>query len=113
MLLPKEALRFNALTVIIISLISYFYSSSITALIPMFFGLMLFLLYYLYDKNNKLIAHIAVLLILLLLVGFQKPLSGAIDRSDLFAILRVTLMILATTYTLVCLIKSFIEARKK
>ena len=68
MLLPKSV-KLNGLVVIVISLISYYFSTSITALIPSFFGLFLIILH-LYDKNNKLIAHIAVLLILLLLLVY-------------------------------------------
>tara|TARA_A100001011_G_C13926319_1_gene681320 strand:- start:92 stop:433 length:342 start_codon:yes stop_codon:yes gene_type:complete len=112
MLLPKSALKLNGLVVIVISLISYFFSTSITALIPSFFGLLLIILHFLYDKNNKLIAHIAVLLILLLLAGLYKPMTGAIDRSDPFAIIRVAAMMLTTLYVFICFIKSFIEARK-
>ena len=112
MLLPKSALKLNGLVVILVSLISYYYSTSITALIPSFLGLLLIILHFLYDKNNKLIAHIAVLLILLLLVGLYKPMAGAIERGDSFAILRVALMMLTTLYVFICFIKSFIDARK-
>tara|TARA_Y100001970_G_C14201853_1_gene841576 strand:- start:37 stop:378 length:342 start_codon:yes stop_codon:yes gene_type:complete len=112
MLLPKSALKLNGLVVIVISLISYFFSTSITALIPSFFGLFLIILHFLYDKNNKLIAHIAVLLILLLLAGLYKPMTGAIDRGDSFAILRVAIMMFTTLYVFICFIKSFIDARK-
>ena len=77
-----------------------------------FFGLFLIILHFLYDKNNKLIAHIALLLILLLLAGLYKPMTGAIDRGDSFAILRVATMMLTTLYVFICFIKSFIDARK-
>ena len=113
MLAPKNALKLNSLVVISISIISYLITTSITALIPLVFGVLLIILYYLFDKNNKLIAHIAILLILLLLVGLNKPLTGAIDRADSYAILRVSLMFFTTVYTLICFIKSFIDARKK
>ena len=106
MLLPKSALKLFGLVVIVISLISYYFSTSITALIS--FGLFLIILHFLYDKNNKLIAHIAVLLILLLLAGLYKPMTGAIDRGDSFAILRVATMMLTTLYVFICFIKSFI-----
>ena len=112
MINPKSALRFNSLIVVLIGLISYSNSSSATALIPVGFGLILFILFMLYDKNNKLIAHIAVLLILLLLVGLYKPFAGAIERGDSIAMFRVGIMKLATIYTLICFVKSFIDARK-
>ena len=52
MLLPKSALKLNGLVVILVSLISFYSSTSITALIPSFFGLFLIILHFLYDKNN-------------------------------------------------------------
>tara|TARA_Y100001970_G_C13858952_1_gene663106 strand:+ start:86 stop:427 length:342 start_codon:yes stop_codon:yes gene_type:complete len=113
MINPKNALRFNSLIVVIIGLISYFNSSSPTALIPVGFGVILFILFMLYDKSNKLIAHIALLFIVLLLAGLYMALMGAIERTDSFAILRVSLMMVTTSYALVCFIKSFIDARRK
>ena len=109
---PKLILKYNSSILIIISLISYYFSTSVTALIPFFFGCILSIVYFLYDKNNKLFAHIALLVILLLLFGLWKPFSSAFDRHDNFAILRVGTMILFNLYTVICFVNSFIKARK-
>ena len=109
---PKVALKYNIIVLSVISLLSYYFSNSVTALIPFFFAVILAIIFLLYEKNNKLFAHIALLVILLLLFGLWKPLSSAFDRSDSFAIIRVSCMILFNLYTLFCFINSFIQARK-
>ena len=48
----------------------------------------------------------------LALIGLVKPLTGAMDRSDVYAMLRIGLMQLVSLYSIVCFIVSFIEARK-
>ena len=64
-------------------------------------------------SENKLISHIAVLLTLLLLIALFMPLSSAIGRGDLMAMLRVGLMLLTTGVALLFFIKSFIDVRRK
>ena len=110
---PKKAALLNSSILILIGLISYYYNStSVTALIPVFLGLAIFLCYLLYDKNNKVFAHICVTLMLLAFVGLFKPIMGAIGRSDSYAILRIGIMQLISLYSMVCFIISFIKARK-
>ena len=53
-------------------------SPSPTALIPLFFGVALLLCYPGIKKENKIIAHVAVLLTLIVLVALFMPLKGAI-----------------------------------
>ena len=113
LLKPKKAALLNSTILILIGMIGYYYNStSITALIPVFLGSGIFLCYLLYDKNNKIFAHIAVTLMILALLGLFKPMMGSIDRSDLYATLRIGLMQLVSLYSIVCFIISFIEARK-
>jgi len=83
-----------------------------TALIPVVFGVVLALLSPGVRKENKIIAHIAVLLTLLVLGGLVKPLLGALDRSDGLAIMRVGVMIVSTVVALFFFIKSFIDVRR-
>lgn len=110
---PKKAAFLNSTTLILVGILGYYYNStSVTALIPVFLGLAIFLCYLLYDKNNKIFSHIAVTLMFLALIGLVKPLTGAMDRSDVYAMLRVGLMQLVSLYSIVCFIVSFIEARK-
>ena len=110
---PKKVALLNSSVLIFIGLISYYYNStSITALIPVFLGLAIFLCYVLYDKNNKVFAHICVTLMLLAFAGLFKPIMGAIGRSDAFAILRIGVMQLVSLYAIVCFVISFIKARR-
>jgi uncharacterized membrane protein (UPF0136 family) len=102
----------NSSTLIIIGLWGYFESSSITALIPVVFGFILIVCSKGVKNQNKLIAHIAVLLtviILLSLLGMRLPKSIEFGGLGLF---RVISMILTSTLAMIFFVKSFIDARK-
>jgi hypothetical protein len=109
-----KASLINAILLITLSLWGYLSSEtpSITALIPTFIGVILIAINKGVKKENKVIAHIAVVLTLVILIGLIKPLLGAVDRSDNLAILRVLIMIISTIMAMVYFIKSFIQARK-
>ena len=85
---------------------------SITALIPVIFGVVLLLCYSGIKKQNKLIAHIAVLVTFICLLGLFMPLNGAIERGNDTAVVRVSAMIVSSLTALIFFIKSFIENRK-
>lgn len=104
----------NAITLIILGIWSYFSSDtpSFTALIPVFVGVTLLLTYNGLKKENKAIAHVAVLLTLLLFIALFKPLSGAIARNDTAGLIRVAVMLLTTLLALIYFVKSFIDARR-
>ena len=104
----------NALILIGFGLWAYLGSDtpSKTALIPVGFGAMLLSLYRGVKKENKIVAHIAVLLTLLILGGLLKPLTAAVDREDGLAIMRVSVMIVSTIMALVFFIKNFIDVRR-
>ena len=102
----------NSIVLITIGLWGYFESSSVTALIPVVFGFILILCSKGVRSQNKIIAHIAVLLtlvILLSLAGMRLPKS--IDSGGL-SLLRVLLMISTSTLAMIFFVKSFIDARK-
>ncbi|MEM6538305.1 MAG: hypothetical protein AAF668_11315 [Pseudomonadota bacterium] len=105
----------NALVLIVFSLWAYFASAtpSVTALIPAGFGLALLACYKGVEAENKMIAHIAVLLTLVVLIALFMPLRGAVSRGDGIAIFRVAVMGGATAFAFLAFIQSFIEARKK
>ncbi|MEM6866392.1 MAG: hypothetical protein AAF575_14480 [Bacteroidota bacterium] len=105
----------NAILLIGLSAWGYLSSEtpSITALIPAIIGLLLVLCNKGVKNENKVVAHIAVLLTLLVLIGLIKPLTGALGRNDSMAVIRVVIMILSTVVALVFFVKSFIDARKK
>ncbi|MEM8999559.1 MAG: hypothetical protein AAGB24_04780 [Bacteroidota bacterium] len=105
---------FNALLLIIFSSWGYFSSDtpSFTALIPAVIGVLLLLCNKGVKNENKVMAHIAVVLTLLVLIGLVKPLTGAIARNDFLAVARVTIMLVSTAVAMVFFVKSFIDARK-
>ncbi|MCF7817014.1 MAG: hypothetical protein K9M54_03965 [Kiritimatiellales bacterium] len=108
------AFLINAVVLIGLGLWGYLGSEtpSKTALIPVVFGVVILSLYKGVKKENKIVAHIAVLLTLLILVGLIKPLTASIGREDGMAIMRVSVMILSTVIALVSFIKSFIDVRR-
>ena len=114
LLAPKKALLLNANVLMVIGLLSFSVNNfTPTALIPVIFGWFLLILDLLYDKNTKVVAHIAIVLILLVFISLFKPLTSQIDKSDLFGIIRVFLMQLVSLYAIVCFVSSFIKARKE
>jgi len=104
----------NAVILISFSAWGYFTSDtpSMTALIPLVIGVILLICNPGIRKENKIIAHIAVVLTLLVLIGLIKPLTGAMERGDSAAIFRVVIMLLSTLLATAYFIKSFIDARK-
>jgi hypothetical protein len=104
----------NALILITLGSWAYFSSDhpSITALIPVFAGIMLIGITPGFKKGNRVLAHIAVVLTFLILFGLIKPLTGAIGRSDSLGIVRVSIMIVTSVIAMIFFIKSFIDARR-
>ena len=104
----------NAIILVSFSLWGYFSSEtpSATALIPTAFGMLLVLLNKGVKNENKLAAHLAVLLTLLVIFGLIKPLLGSVERKDYPAIVRVSIMLLSSILAMVYFVKSFIETRR-
>ena len=105
----------NALILIGFGLWAYFGSDdpSKTAFIPVGFGVVLLLCVPGVKKEDKIIAHVAVLMTLLILVALcVKPLPAAINRNDGLAIMRLVVMIASTIAALYFFIKSFIDVRR-
>ncbi len=111
---PFQANALNAVVLIIIGLWGYLGSSdpSPTALIPVGFGVIFALVTPLFRKDNRIVAHIVVLLTFLLIIALFMPLRGAINRGDTLGIVRVALMLATSIFAMVIYIKSFIDARK-
>ena len=102
----------NSLSLIFIGLWGYLEVISPTALIPVIFGVVLLLCTKGLKKQNKLIAHIAVLLtlfILLALIFMRLPKS--LDSGGI-GLIRVIIMILTSIFSMVYFVKSFISNRK-
>ncbi|MEM6942891.1 MAG: hypothetical protein AAF565_03965 [Pseudomonadota bacterium] len=103
----------NAIALIACSAWAYFGGSgSMTALIPVAFALALLACYPGVKAMNKLVAHIAVVLTLIVLVALVMPLSGAIGRGDTAGIVRVGIMMITSAVAMVFFVKSFIDARR-
>jgi hypothetical protein len=103
----------NALVLILMGSWSYFTSEhpSVTALIPVFAGIILISITPGFKKGNRVLAHIAVALTFLLLIAFIKPLTGAISRHDDRGIVRVSIMMATSLIAMICFVLSFIKAR--
>lgn len=112
--LPYKITLVNALILIGLSLWGYFSvaNSSPTALIPCVFGVIFLALSPGFKKQNKVIAHIVVVLTLLIIVALVKPFTAQLEKDNIIAVLRVGLMMLSSTIALIIYIRSFIEARK-
>jgi|TARA_B110000046_G_scaffold169223_1_gene188144 hypothetical protein len=113
-----KASFYNVLnSIVLISLglwgyIDYTDVQSPTALIPVGFGVILLLCTIGLKKENKIIAHVAVLLtlvILVALVGMRLPKSLDSGGVGLF---RVIAMIATSVLSMVAFVLSFIKARR-
>ena len=102
----------NSISLITVGLWGYFEVLSPTALIPVLIGVFLLACYTGVKSQNKIISHIAVtltLLILIALAGMRLPKS--IDKGGM-GLVRVIIMIMTSTLSMIYFIRSFIAARK-
>jgi len=105
----------NSISLIVIGLWGYFAVSSVTALIPVVFGVVLLFCFLIASNKpdlNHIVTHIAVLLtliILLALLGMRLPKS--LDTGGI-GLLRVLVMIGTSALAMVFFVKSFIDARR-
>jgi hypothetical protein len=102
----------NSIVLISLGLWGYFDVQAPTALIPVGFGVILLLCTTGVKKENKIIAHVAVLLtlvILVALVGMRLPKSLDSGGIGLF---RVIAMIATSVLSMVAFVLSFIKARR-
>jgi len=113
---PSRANLINSIMLFFMGLWGYFDVSSVTALIPSIFGVLIFICYLVSLKKpklNKLFAHISVtltLLILFALIGTRLPKSLEDGGIGLF---RLVLMIISSSFAVIIFVKSFIDARRK
>ncbi|MFB6341553.1 hypothetical protein ACE1ET_07515 [Saccharicrinis sp. FJH62] len=112
---PYLANLINSIVLIALGLWSYFGSEtpSVTALIPVFVGVVLLAMVKPMQGGNRVVAHIVVTLTFLLLVSLVKPLTGAIGRDSQIGVIRVVIMMATSLYAMIIFIKSFVDARVK
>lgn len=109
-----KASLINALTLISMGAWGYFGSMtpSPTALIPVFIGVILMVLNNGIKYDNKVIAHIAVVLTFIILIALTKILFKRIGDGNTMAIVRVGLMVATSLFAMIMFIRSFIAAKK-
>ena len=114
---PHKISFVNAMTLISFGLWGYFdgdAEKNITALIPVFFGIIILVLNSGLKKKSKVVSHIVVLLTFFILIALiVKPLISQIESGDQLGITRVSLMILSCLMALIVFIKSFVANRSK
>ena len=104
----------NSIALISMSAWGYIDTNSFTALIPAFFGVLLFILGTMLtnEKLVKLSAHLVVLFTLLILLALIiQVLPGVVERGGV-GLIRVILMISTSAVAMIIFIKSFIDIRK-
>ena len=104
----------NALILILLGSWGYIDSGmeAFTALIPVFVGVILVAVNKGVKNENKIAAHVAVLLTFIILIGLFRPFFSSLERNDTSATLRVGIMIVSTIFAMVSFVRSFIAARK-
>ena len=104
----------HAVSLILLGAYGYLNSDnpSITALIPVVFGIILIACNKGVKNQNKVIAHIAVLMTLLIILGLFMPLRSSFGRDDAGAIIRILIMLITGILALGSFIQSFRNARK-
>jgi len=108
-----KASLINAILLVALGAWGYFSSvtPSPTALIPVGFGVILLALSGGIKKENKVIAHIAVVLTFLVALGLAMAFKGTISRGNTLGMVRVGIMIISTIVAIVYFVKSFRDAR--
>lgn len=111
---PYQINLLNAVVLIAMSAWGYFGSESPspTAFIPAAFGVIFLLMNGPFKNENKVVAHIVVLLTFLLIIALAMPFRGAMGRGDTAAMVRVGIMLATSIVAMVIYVKSFIDARK-
>tara|TARA_B100001758_G_C18406752_1_gene612620 strand:+ start:1626 stop:1997 length:372 start_codon:yes stop_codon:yes gene_type:complete len=112
----------NSVTLIIMSLWAYFTfqapidnpeaTASVTTFIPTILGLILLALNNGLKNENKIVAHLVVLITFLAIGGLSKPFFAALDKNSGIAVFRVGLMLATSILAMITFIRSFIQARK-
>mgnify|MGYP001252966322 FL=1 len=113
-----QANLLNSLTLILFGIWGYIDRDySVTALIPVFFGILLLLCNQGIKKENKIISHIAVAATLLIVVALfitrMEPTILEYKKEVYNPSIRLFAMLLTGTLAMIAFIKSFIQARKK
>ena len=113
MMKPHKISLIHAIALVALGSFGAMSSESMTAWIPTVFGVLLLACNRGVKNENKVLAHVAVLLTLLIVIGLVKPLQGALGREDMAAAARVATMLGLSVVAFATFVKSFMDARKK
>lgn len=103
----------NSFVLIIFGIWGYLAGGSFTALIPFSFGLILLFLYRGVKNEDKVLAHIVVILTAIILIALiAQPLKSALSSGEPEKIFRSSVMVLTSASAMISFILSFIKARK-
>lgn len=111
---PHIASLLNAVTLIVLSVWGYFASgmASLSTLWPVLAGVALIACYGGVKAENKVIAHIAVSITLIVFLALLPPLFAALGGGSILSMMRPFIMLVTTGIAMVFFIRSFIDARK-
>lgn len=103
----------NSITLLLMGGWGYFATKAPSALVPVFIGVVLLSFSQGVKNENKALAHVAVVVTLLGLIGIaSKPLIAALSSDDLMKQIRVIAMTVTSLIALIFFVKSFIDAGK-
>ncbi|MBE0650375.1 MAG: hypothetical protein IH595_05995 [Bacteroidales bacterium] len=104
----------NSVALVVIGLWDYIASQilSSTNMVPVAAGIILLFLYNGIKKEDKIIAHIAVVITLLVFLSLIKPFAEAVETNDKTVLIQNLILMLTGLLSIVYFVKSFIDARK-
>lgn len=104
----------NSTALITIGLWDYLATQTLasTNMIPVAGGLFLLIFYDGVKREDKVTAHIVVIITLFVFLSLIKPFDEALQDSETGATIRYLVMLLTSLLAIVYFVKSFIDARK-
>ncbi len=103
----------NALTLLFMGGWGFYATKAPSALLPVFIGIVLLSFSQGIKNENKALAHVAVVITLLGLIGIvMKPLMAALGSDDLVKQIRAIAMTVTSVIAVIFFVRSFIAAGK-
>lgn len=104
----------NSIALIVVGLWDYIAIQEFasTNLIPVASGVVLLFLYTGIKREDKIIAHIAVIITLFAFISLITPLIHAVDRGKIAMLIRNLILIVTELLAMAYFVKSFVDARR-
>jgi len=104
----------NSVALVFIGLWDYIATQTLssTNMVPIAAGIMLLFLYNGVKREDKITAHIAVVITLLAFLSLIKPLIDGVETSNMNVIIRNLILMLTGLLAMAYFVKSFIDARR-